>query len=73
MRRRLVESQNVEYGCCARGSWDPNGPVKDQWGAQGGRLMITSLSLLTLEIYYRYMPLYAVDGHRETPGKVERD
>ena len=37
------------------GSWDPNGP----WGLDGGgRLMYTSLSLLTLEVYYRHLPLY---------------
>ncbi len=29
----------------------------DQW-AQAGRLYVTSLSLLTLEVYYRYLPLY---------------
>jgi WD40 repeat protein len=37
------------------GSWDPKG---DPYGFSGGRLMITSLSLLNLEIYYRYIPLY---------------
>src|SRR5262249_49200221 len=37
------------------GSWDPQ---SDSWGSSGGRIMITSLSLLTLEIYYRYRPLY---------------
>lgn len=43
---------------CARGSWDPYEPQLDRWGAQGGRLYMTSLSLLTLEVYYRYLPLY---------------
>ena len=59
MKRLLVESQNVDSHRCARGSWDPDGPTKDQWGSQGGRLMMTSLSALTLEVYYRYLPLYA--------------
>ena len=37
------------------GSWDPDGA----WGPDGGgRIMITSLSLLTLEVYYRHLPLY---------------
>jgi hypothetical protein len=31
------------------------------WGNQGGRLMMTSLSALTLEVYYRYLPLYKLD------------
>jgi hypothetical protein len=41
-----------------KGSWSP---VGEQWGAAGGRLMITSLSVLTLEVYYRYLPLYRRD------------
>ena len=40
------------------GSWAPDGP----WGADGGgRIMFTSLSLLTLEVYYRHLPLYRKD------------
>ena len=56
MRRVLIESQ-VKEGCAA-GSWDPD---EDRWGPSGGRLMVTSLSALTLEIYYRYLPLYQLD------------
>ena len=55
MRRILVQSQAVKG--CASGSWDPDRP-KDPWGVQGGRLMMTSLSTLTLEVPYRYLPLY---------------
>ena len=40
---------------CANGSWAPE---SDAWGKRGGRVMTTSLSCLTLEIYYRYAPLY---------------
>lgn len=36
------------------GSWDPKGP----WGRYGGRLYSTALSTLTLEVYYRLLPLY---------------
>lgn len=57
MRRVLIESQ-VQEGC-ARGSWNPSG---DPQGSQGGRLMQTSLSVLTLEVYYRYLPLYQLEG-----------
>ncbi|HKB36147.1 MAG TPA: prenyltransferase/squalene oxidase repeat-containing protein, partial [Gemmataceae bacterium] len=49
MRDILVNSQDRD------GSWDPS---RDGHGRVGGRVMITSLSLLTLEIYYRYHPLY---------------
>jgi hypothetical protein len=59
-RRVLVDSQVRAKGCSA-GSWDPAKPSDDSWGDQGGRLMVTSLSCLTLEVYYRYLPLYALD------------
>jgi hypothetical protein len=59
MRRILIDTQNKD-GCSA-GSWDPNKPTKDAWGEPGGRLMMTSLSCLTLEVYYRYLPLYKLD------------
>jgi hypothetical protein len=65
MRRVLIDTQ-VKEGCAA-GSWDPTAPSPDQWGAQGGRLVITSLSALTLEVYYRYLPLYKLDA--EDGGK----
>jgi hypothetical protein len=68
MRHILTATQDRDAKGCARGSWDPNGPAKDQWGEQGGRLMMTSLSALTLEVYYRYLPLYTMDGHRQQPG-----
>jgi hypothetical protein len=37
-----------------KGSWSPRG---DEWAVQGGRLMFTSLALLTLEVYYYHIPL----------------
>jgi hypothetical protein len=43
---------------CDRGSWDPLSPQPDRWGRTAGRLFLTSLSVLTLEVYYRYLPLY---------------
>ncbi len=33
-------------------------PQSDVWGKRGGRVMETSLSVLTLEIYYRYLPIF---------------
>jgi hypothetical protein len=38
-----------------RGSWSPDG---DAFGKDLGRLGVTALSLLTLEVYYRHLPLY---------------
>jgi len=38
-----------------KGSWSPK---TDPWGKQGGRLMTTSLALISLEAYYYHVPLY---------------
>lgn len=64
MRKILIETQ--EKSGCAAGSWDPEKPSHDVWGRTGGRLMMTSLSCLTLEVYYRYLPLYKLDKKAET-------
>jgi hypothetical protein len=63
MRRVLIDTQ-IKDGCAA-GSWDPGKPAADKWQEQGGRVMITSLSALTLEVYYRYLPLYKLDAEDE--------
>ena len=58
VRDGLVALQTSGDGC-DRGSWDPFRPQPDHWAsAAGGRLFLTSLSVLTLEVYYRYLPLY---------------
>src|SRR5262249_25172952 len=38
-----------------KGSWPPTGDVH---AGAGGRIMSTSLAILTLEVYYRHLPLY---------------
>jgi hypothetical protein len=70
MRRILIDTQSKEG--CAAGSWDPLAPTKDIWGEHGGRLMMTSLSALTLEVYYRYLPLYKLDTESAPPAKAEK-
>jgi hypothetical protein len=52
----LVNSQ-VRQGTYA-GSWDPKGAIPDRWGAHAGRLYVTTLNLLSLEVQYRKLPLY---------------
>ncbi len=52
MRDQLVMTQIVEGA--AAGSW----PVTDPHGESGGQIYQTCLSVLTLEVYYRYLPLY---------------
>jgi len=39
------------------GSWNPGGEVPDRWGAFGGRIYVTALNLLTLEVTYRHLPI----------------
>jgi hypothetical protein len=56
----LVNSQ-LRSGPLA-GSWDPRGPVPDRWGLMGGRLYVTTLNLLSLEVQYRKLPLYEDTG-----------
>ena len=48
------------------GSWPPD---SDHMGAHCGRIGTTCLALLTLEVYYRYLPLYK----RDTGGLNELD
>lgn len=55
LRDTLVGSQRGDGP--ESGSWDPD-PV---WGSYGGRVYSTALAALSLEVYYRYLPLYA--GH----------
>jgi hypothetical protein len=38
----------------AAGSWDPDG----RWAGVAGRVYQTAIATLTLEVYYRYLPLY---------------
>ena len=64
---RLVESQ-IADGSHADGSWDPigvsgesdgvSGESSRHWRESGGRLYTTAFSLMTLEVYYRHMPIY---------------
>lgn len=59
MRDMLVDMQNKGGDEEKRGSWD-----KDQGfiGSACGKLGTTCLALLTLEVYYRHLPLYKRDG-----------
>ena len=55
VRDRLIKSQEESKNLNLAGSWhDPN----DQYARNGGRLMETSFNLLTLETYYRHLPLH---------------
>jgi hypothetical protein len=55
MRDYLVETQSQEGH--ETGSWF----MRENWSDRGGRLYSTTLAILTLEVYYRYMPMYQED------------
>ncbi len=53
----LLAGSQVPSGPLA-GSWHPHQPVPDRWAKEGGRLYVTTLNLLMLEVPYRHLPLY---------------
>lgn len=52
--RELLTQEQETTGEFA-GSWDPR---KSRWGRAGGRVYTTALATLSLEVYYRFLPLY---------------
>ncbi|MFG0294566.1 MAG: prenyltransferase/squalene oxidase repeat-containing protein [Maioricimonas sp. JB045] len=59
MREWLVAAQ--EKNGHAAGSWattNENGSARDPHVGAGGRLYVTCLAILTLEVYYRHLPLF---------------
>lgn len=69
MRESLIAKQDKNDKSAMFGSWAPQG---DPWGKHGGRMMITSLNLLTLEVYYRYLPLYYRDAGYNMDKTVQK-
>ena len=56
----LINSQ-IKDGAF-KGSWDPLTPVPDRWAAHAGRIYVTTMNLLNLEVYYRHLPIYEKTG-----------
>jgi len=56
LRDTLTSTQMKDGG--SAGSWNSMGSAKDKWGEDGGRMYVTCLNLLMLEVYYRHLPLY---------------
>jgi hypothetical protein len=69
MREHLVKTQDKDEKSAGFGSWSAAG---DAWASSGGRLMVTSLNLLTLEVYYRYLPLYYREAGAKKDEVVQR-
>ena len=66
LERVLVDSQ--ETAGRLAGSWDPLRPVPDKWAPYGGRLYVTAMNLLSLEIRNRHLQFDAA----EAPQIAER-
>ncbi|MDO5309648.1 MAG: terpene cyclase/mutase family protein [Planctomycetia bacterium] len=52
---RELPAQQVPKGENDAGSWSPQ---YDEYGFDGGRLYVTTLSILCLEVYYRHLSIY---------------
>ena len=50
VRERLDSNQRYVLG-----SWDPK---NHHWGSAGGRVYTTAMALMSLEVYYRFLPIY---------------
>lgn len=57
----ILTSSQVRGGPNA-GSWEPLYPVPDRWAPFAGRIYVTSMNLLSLEVYYRHLPIYEETG-----------
>lgn len=53
----MLEQTQVQEGPAA-GSWDPKGDIPDRWGGFAGRIYVTTMNLLSLEVYHRHLPIY---------------
>jgi len=61
MRDFLVSTQGRKGDL--RGSWhfatqNPNNQTANTWSRAGGRLYDTAMACMTLEVYYRFLPIY---------------
>lgn len=58
MRDQLIRTQKKAADGHMQGSWD----LADPHGAVGGRLYMSCLCIMTLEVYYRHLPIYRREG-----------
>jgi hypothetical protein len=50
LKAAVLERQNLKPDECRYGSWEP----VDRWNHDGGRVYVTAMGALILEVYYRY-------------------
>ena len=58
MRDQLIRTQKTAKDGHMHGSWD----LADPHGGTGGRLYMSCLCIMTLEVYYRHLPIYRREG-----------
>jgi hypothetical protein len=64
----------VTGASCTRGSWDPFAPRPDLWAQKAGHLFLTSLALVTVEVYHRSLLVYRpIDSDPVLPAAVTDD
>ena len=63
----LLLGTQVQRGPLA-GSWSPRTPVPDRWGPHAGRLYVTTMNLLSLEVFYRHLPISIFEVERGKPS-----
>jgi hypothetical protein len=56
LKKLLIDKQETQGPL--RGSWDPLGESRDPWASMAGRIYVTAMHLLMLEVHYRSLPLY---------------
>jgi hypothetical protein len=63
MREYLIDTQATDGH--EEGSWY----ILESHSSSGGRLYTTTMAIMTLEVYYRYMPLYGESFVEKTPAE----
>jgi hypothetical protein len=63
LKKLLLDTQETQGPL--RGSWDPLAGTPDRWGSVAGRIYVTTMHLLMLEVYYRTLPLYSDEVARQ--------
>ena len=56
--RSSDDSKDDRKGRFVRGSWDP---ANHRLGSRGGRVYCTAMAILSLEVYYRFLPIYKIN------------
>jgi hypothetical protein len=68
MRDYLIDTQSTHGH--ETGIWFFEG--SDHGTGPGGRLYCTALAAMTLEVYYRYMPLYRPQTNAPAPAPAQK-